>query len=234
MPGLLLVFSDPGSAVDDAEYNDWYENEHIPLRVPIPSFQSWSRWVAVDDQHPHYFALYDLTSPDALNEPPYSTLADTRSAREKDIIPRLAVLDRRAYTLHEPVYPPRAGDAYDPKRPGPYASLVEMDVPAELEAEFHQWYYEEHIPLLAKIPQWVRTRRFVLEQAEVVGTDESMKPKGGRPAKFIAIHEWTDPHATSTEEFKNAISTPWTQKFAKVATRFERRLFKFSRSWERE
>ena len=127
MPGLLFVFSEPGPAVSEAEFNDWYDNEHVPLRVPIPSFQSWSRWVVVDDKKPSYLAFYDVTHPNAINEPPYSTLADTRSEREKSIISRLALLDRRSYTLHEVVHPPRAGAAYDPRKPGPYVSIVQVE-----------------------------------------------------------------------------------------------------------
>ncbi|EJF61118.1 hypothetical protein DICSQDRAFT_86477 [Dichomitus squalens LYAD-421 SS1] len=234
MPGLLFVFSEPGPAVSEAEFNDWYDNEHVPLRLPVPAFLSWSRYVATDDKKPSYLALYDLTHPNAINEPPYSTLADTRSDREKDIISRLAVLDRRSYSLHEVVHPPRAGDAYDPRKPGPYLSIVQMDIPDELVDEFNKWYDEEHIPLFSKIPQWERSRRFVLQDAGATGTDESLKPEGGRPQRFLAIHEWSDPSATETEQFKAALATPWTKRFVGIATRFERRLFKFTRSWERQ
>ena len=133
--GLLLVFSDPGPAVTEAEYNDWNDNEHVPLRIPIPTFHSWSRWVAVDGKRPGYFALYHMTSADAVNELPYSALASTRSEREKDIISRLAVLDRRTYDEIPVSTPPRTGDAYDVRAPGPFVSVVSVEVTPELEEE---------------------------------------------------------------------------------------------------
>ena len=40
--------------------------------------------------------------------------------------------------------------------------------------------------------------------------------------------------ALETEEYKAAISTPWTLKFKGVATRFEPRLFKLHKAWDRE
>ena len=51
-----------------------------------------------------------------------------------------------------------------------------MDIPAEHVADFDRWYDEEHIPLLARVPGWVRSRRFVLKEVlgkygTVVGQD---------------------------------------------------------------
>ncbi|KAI0702235.1 hypothetical protein C8Q76DRAFT_234297 [Earliella scabrosa] len=234
-PGILFVFSEPGPAVSDAEYNDWYDNEHVPLRIPIPAFQSWSRWVAVDGQKPSYFALYDLTDADAVNHPPYSTLADTRSEREKDIIKRLALLDRRTYDRLDVPVPPRAGDAYDVRNPGPYVIAVLMEVAEDKEEDFNGWYNEEHIALLAKVPQWVRSTRYVLRESGASGTDESLRPKGpgGRAPKYLALHEWTGPEAVGTDEFKHAVGTEWSARVKEYATIFDIRTFKFLKSWER-
>lgn len=40
-----------------------------------------------------------------------------------------------------------------------------------MEADIHAWYVDEHIPLLAKIPVWVRSRRFRV----IDGIDEDKK-----------------------------------------------------------
>ncbi|KAI0634626.1 hypothetical protein C8Q77DRAFT_1055686 [Trametes polyzona] len=230
MPGILFVYSEPGSAVTDEEFNDWYDNEHVPLRLPIPGFQSWSCWTAADNQRPTYAAIYDLTSPSVVDEPPYSDLAHTRSEREQSLISRLALLDRRTYTLREPVHPTKAGAAYNPLAPGPYLSIVELEVKPEHEAEFDRWYDEEHIPMLAKVPGWVRSRRFVLEFAAATGTEA----KEGRPPKHLSIHEWETPAAFDTTEFKDALQTPWMAKIKETAVvEARRRVFKFARSWDR-
>ncbi|KAL1948026.1 hypothetical protein VTO73DRAFT_12101 [Trametes versicolor] len=231
MPGILFVYSEPGSAVSKDEYNDWYDNEHVPLRIPIPGFESWSRWVAADGERPTYGALYDLSSTSVISDPAYANLATTRSEREKALIPRLALLDRRTYALREPVYPSSYGAAYDPLKPGPYLSVVELEVKPEAEDDFNKWYDEEHIPMLAKVPGWVRSRRFELEFAGATGSEA----KEGRPPKHLSIHEWETTEAFDTAEFKAATSTPWRQKLREAAiVEARRRVLKFVRSWERE
>ena len=234
MPGLLFVYSEPGSAVPLDEFNDWYDNEHVPLYRAIPSFHSWSRWVAADEKQPSYLALYDLSSPESAKDAPHASLSD----RAKDLLARIALVDLRTYALHEPVHPPAAGAAYSASAPGPFISSVAMDIPAEHVADFDRWYDEEHIPLMAKTPGWVRTRRFVFADGRALGTDESLKPgpaaDGRGPHRFLTLHEWESPAALETEEYKAAISTPWTLKFKGVATRFEPRLFKLHKAWDRE
>ena len=112
-PAFLLVFSDPGTGVSEEEFADWYDNEHIPLRLAVPDMHSWSRWVATDARTPSYLALYDLTDSDALNHPPYSTLASTCSSRETELIKKVSMLDRHAYGKINVPVPPRGSVAYD-------------------------------------------------------------------------------------------------------------------------
>ena len=45
-PGLLFVFGEPGPGVTDEEFNDWYDNEHVPLRMAIPTIRRAIRWTA--------------------------------------------------------------------------------------------------------------------------------------------------------------------------------------------
>ncbi|KAI0634617.1 hypothetical protein C8Q77DRAFT_1055871 [Trametes polyzona] len=228
--GLLFVYSEPGDAVTTEEFNDWYDNEHVPLRLPVPGFQSWSRWVAVDGQHPAYVAIYDLASPSVVTDPAHAALADTRSEREKSIISRIALLDRRTYARRGPVVPPKGGDAaFDPAKPGPFACIVEIDVKPEAE-DFNRWYDEEHIPMMAKVPGWIRSRRFVLVDAGAIGSDAG----SAKPAKYCAIHDMEDPATLEREEFKAATETEWTKKSMGNATRFSARVFRLARSWKSE
>ncbi|KAI1789691.1 hypothetical protein LXA43DRAFT_1152009 [Ganoderma leucocontextum] len=60
MTAILLVFSEPGPNLMDAEFGDWYDNEHVPLRMAIPTFHRTTRWAGVDDKYPQYLATYDL------------------------------------------------------------------------------------------------------------------------------------------------------------------------------
>ena len=47
-----------------------------------------------------------------------------------------------------------------------------------------------------------------------------------QPPKYLAIHEFDNPDPTSTEEWKEATSTPWRNKVVEGAQRVERRVLK--------
>ncbi len=73
--GLLLVLMD----VDpdhEAEFNEWYDKEHLAEKQGSPGFISARRFVAVDGS-PKYLAIYDLESPDALQDPRYTSMPKT-------------------------------------------------------------------------------------------------------------------------------------------------------------
>jgi hypothetical protein len=67
--GLLLVMSDIDPA-DEADFNRWYEEEHLAERMAVPGFLSARRFEALEGG-PKYLALYDLESPEVLQSPEY-------------------------------------------------------------------------------------------------------------------------------------------------------------------
>ncbi|RPD57702.1 hypothetical protein L226DRAFT_467674 [Lentinus tigrinus ALCF2SS1-7] len=229
--GLLFVPGEVGSNLTDVEFNDWYDNEHVPLRTDISSFRSASRWIAVDDKRPSYLAFYDIDSCDVLDQPPYNTLANTASARERDVLRHVQLLDRRTYDLIEPdVIPPAAG--YDESAPGPILITMEAEVKPELEDELNRWYREEHIPLLAKVPGWRRTRRFVLRDVGPAnGTDAAEVMARGKKPKYLAVHEWESMANFDRPEFKHATRTPWRMKMFERADTWHGRTYQLRRAW---
>lgn len=242
--GLLFVCTERGPSISEDEFEEWYNDEHIPLRLnlPGPLFLGCTRWTAADDKTPTHLALYDLASPTAILKPPYVALSTSRSPRELDILAKHELLDRRVY-VPLPV-PSEHGVAqkggYDARSPGPYISVVELKVKDDpgAEAELNKWYDEEHIPMLMEVPGWVRSRRFVANRVlSVTGTsvDSDMLVPRAVPGKYIAVHEWATLEAFETEAFKRATST--SGSLAKVldsgvVVKHERRVFKFFRSWE--
>ena len=114
-------------------------------------------------------------------------------------------------------------------------SSVVVDIFVEHAVDFHLWYDEEHIPMLMKVPQWVRSRRFELKSTMVFGSDEALKARVGgkkKVAKYLAIHEYTSLDAYETEEWKRAASTPWMKEIISRVMVFERRVLRFDKSWK--
>ena len=60
---LLFAFSDCKDPAREDEYNDWYDNMHIPDMLEVPGMISATRWEGVhtgEGQHRKYLALYEL------------------------------------------------------------------------------------------------------------------------------------------------------------------------------
>jgi hypothetical protein len=69
--GMLLTSMDVDSA-GDAEFNRWYDREHLEERVAIPGFLEARRYIA-HQGHPKYLSLYSTESFEVLDSPAYRT-----------------------------------------------------------------------------------------------------------------------------------------------------------------
>lgn len=230
-PAFLLVFSDPGEGVSEEEFTDWYDNEHVPLRLDIPAFLNWTRWKAHDGQKPTWAASYDLTSYEETLKPPYSTLAETRSDREKRIFKEIGVLERRTYELLDtPVPPPSA--LFDEKKRSRFSGFVSVDVQPGGEEVFNKWYDEEHIPMLSKCKGWVRSRRFVLKDWSRAGVEGQTNQQP--PPKYLAVHEWEALDEVLSPEVQSSFKTPLKAEADEVIVARQLRMFEYYKHWEKK
>ena len=60
--GILLVGMTP-SAEQDAAFNHWYDQEHVPALAAVPGVLSARRFVSAGPNSTKYVALYHLTEP---------------------------------------------------------------------------------------------------------------------------------------------------------------------------
>ncbi|GJE88378.1 hypothetical protein PsYK624_044610 [Phanerochaete sordida] len=229
-PGLLLVFSDPGAGVSEEAFTDWYDNEHVPLRLEIPAFQSWVRWKAADGAKPTWAASYDLESYEATLEPPYTTLAETRSEREKRVIQDLGVLERRTYELMDAPVPPPAA-RWDPKKPSRYITFVSTEVKEGGDEVLNRWYDEEHIDMLSKVEGWLRSRRFVLKDWTRTGVEG--KADLIPVPKYLTVHEWDSIDTMLTPEVARSFNTPLKAQLDEMVERKQLRVMEYYKHWEK-
>jgi hypothetical protein len=188
-PGLLLAMTDIPAEIE-AEFNGWYDTEHIPERLAIPGFRGAHRYRAIEGG-PAYQALYDLESVAVLDQPEYAQLRENQSDRTQRITPQFRNLHRGIYTQ---IYPEGATAEAAPA--GTTALLlVGISPPPGYEEEFEAWYNLEHIPALAAVPGVLRARRF----APVDGSN-----------KLLAVYELADAEVPSTDAWTKAADTPWT------------------------
>jgi hypothetical protein len=101
--GLLLVMMeiDPDY---EAEFNRWFDEEHLPERLSCPGFESGRRYRAVEGES-RYLALYELESPAVLESAAYRAMAPP-SAWTQRVQPAWLRVVREVYEDITPAIPP--------------------------------------------------------------------------------------------------------------------------------
>lgn len=84
--GMLLTSMNIGAS-DEAEFNRWYDREHLEERVAIPGFLEARRYVA-HEGNPKYLSLYSTETFEVLDSPAYRTALANQTAWSKANIAR--------------------------------------------------------------------------------------------------------------------------------------------------
>ena len=75
--GGLLVNAMNVASGHDAEFNEWYDHEHIPALAAVPGVLSARRFRDLNGSH-RYLALYHLRTPDVTTGEAWKTAASTQ------------------------------------------------------------------------------------------------------------------------------------------------------------
>ena len=71
---ILLAFTSPVEG-RDAEFNEWYDNQHLPDVCRAPGFVSARRFKLIEGESEHkYLAVYEMVSDDARRD--FETLGE--------------------------------------------------------------------------------------------------------------------------------------------------------------
>lgn len=190
--GLLFSQMAPPAGWE-ADFEDWYETEHIPVRMDIPGFSHALRYRT--DGDPWHLAAYFIDDMAALDTPEYRTLKSDPSERTARMLGNVTGFTRYITDQISDTAP--AGTPSDLTGTEHTLFVVAFDVPAEDQPEFEGWYEEEHVPLLMKVPGWLRVRRFLVRP----GFD-------GPSWTHLALHEIASPAVLDAPEREAARNTP--------------------------
>ncbi|KAF9466002.1 hypothetical protein BDZ94DRAFT_1288625 [Collybia nuda] len=159
--GFLVVFSEPGEKVSINEFQDWYNNEHVPLRMNyLSSFLTGARFSAADDLKPSWLALYDVDDTSTFEHESYTRLRANRSPREADLVKRLSVLDRRTCEFISDSGESSLTTSFASKNPT--KAIVTHGVQLSEnggDQDFRAWT-QEFFERLKTVEGWVRTRTY--------------------------------------------------------------------------
>jgi hypothetical protein len=195
MIGKSILFSemrpDPSW---EKEFNDWYHEDHIPVRICLEGFEGVQRYRAREDAN--YLVVYDMTSMAALGTPGYEKVKTQPSEQTRWMLANVSGFTR--YLGNEIS---RHGDI-DSAIESPIIFTAMFNVPQEELDDFDGWMEEDHIPLLLGCKDWRAVRRFDLTVSEPV------------PFNRLAIHYLASPATLSSPEREKARGTEWRNRLA--------------------
>jgi hypothetical protein len=165
--GLLMVWTDV-PAEHEAEFNRWYNEEHLAERLSVPGFLSAARYEAVRGG-PKHLAYYELENVAVLESEAYKYVQDHPTEWTRRCSPNVlgTTFIRNVYTL---IHPTAVTSDIAQSPMAPALQIGRMDVPPDIDGEFNTWYNTIYIPNYEKVPGVIRGRRY----RAVVGTPTYM------------------------------------------------------------
>ncbi len=194
---VLFSQMQPGAGWED-EFNEWYNHEHVPVRLALPGFLRACRYTVVQGS-PKYAVAYYLDGLGALETPGYRRLKQEPGERTTRMLASVTGFTR--YVAEEIRRVIRPGASADPVA-SPYLYVVLFAVPADRADDFDRWYDEDHCPLLLRSRHWWQIRRYRIASAT--------------PDRWthLALHYLGDLAALESPERAQARSTPWRARLA--------------------
>ena len=190
--GLLAVWTDIPAPVE-ADFNRWYDEEHLLERANVPGFLNARRYRSPQGS-PRYLALYDLVDAEVLRSEAYRKVSDNPTPWTQRLRPHFQNFVRNEYVLLLSL-------GTSPAQASPYVLTVRLGIGAEHEEEFNDWYNTDHLPALASVPGVVRARRY---RATV-----------GSP-RYLAVYELAHAEVHSSEAWRKAADSPWTLRMRRL------------------
>ena len=193
--GLLMVWTDV-PADKEAEFNQWYNEEHLKECLAVPGFLNGARYEAVKGG-PKHLAVYELESPTVLESPAYKKVQANPTPWTKRCSPEVigTTFIRNVYAMiHPKALPPSVAES----GMAPSLQIGRMDVPPDVDAAFNDWYNTIYVPNYEKVPGVIRGRRY----RAVVGTPT-----------YLTLYEFEHPQVSESAAWlAQRDASPVTQK----------------------
>jgi hypothetical protein len=186
--GLLAVWTDIAPEAE-REFNDWYNSEHIPQLLGVPGFLTGRRYQAVEGE-PKYLALYELANIEVLKSDAFRQVRESPTEWSKKMIP---LFRNTAIGEYRTIF----SCSNYPIQEAEFVLTVRLNIPAERENEFNQWYNIDHLPALVSVPGVYGAQRY---QAMV-----------GNP-KYLAVYAMNEAGVPKSAAWDKARNTDWTLK----------------------
>lgn len=194
--GLLMAWTDV-DPLFEAEFNAWYDNEHIPRLMQVPGCVSGARYRALRGW-PRYLAMYELEDHNVLRSAAFLDSVRYQPSAQRTKVSPSHIGRNFLLNGYRQIFPVMTNPAEDTMPPARFLQIGRIDVAAAFEDEFNDWYNTAYIPGYLKVPGCLRARRFVAVE--------------GLP-KYLTVYEFADAGVPDTPEWAAArVGNPWNQR----------------------
>ena len=201
MQGASVLFSEmTPPAGQEQRFHNWYDEEHIPLRMDVPGFVSAQRYRDLADDAKGFLAVYEMTDPGVMKTPAYQEVKTKPSETTREMLS--TVLGFTRYIAAETSVRRHPNERGISAIDAPLLYAVWFEVPESAQADFDAWYELDHVPHLMGCKDWLMVRRFRVIDGEPTS------------ANRLALHYLGDRSALDSPERATARKTPWRERLA--------------------
>ena len=158
---LMMVWADI-PADKEADFNKWYNEEHMAESLSVPGVLNAARYEAVRSG-PKHLACYELESPAVVETDAFKNRPRTEwgSRASSSIIGSNTISN-----VYEMIYPTSLTPEIANSDMAPALQIGRMGVGPENEEEWNRWYSNIYVPNYAKVPGCIRGRRWKTVRGE--------------------------------------------------------------------
>lgn len=194
--GLLMVWTDVDPEYE-AEFNRWYDEEHIKHLLQVPGFLNAGRYVALKGG-PKYLAMYELEDQNVLRTSAFLDAVRYQPSPWRTTASGGRVGRNFLLNVYRQIFPARTNPIELTMEMPRYLQMGRMDIPAHMEEEFNDWYNTVYIPGYLTVPGCIRVRRFLVIE--------------GQP-KYLTVYEFEHPNVPESAAWQTVrTSNPWSAR----------------------
>jgi hypothetical protein len=196
--GIFLVYTDVDPQ-HEAEFNDWYNTEHIAELLAVPGILAAARYEAAKGG-PKYLAVYELEQANVVKTPAFT--GRKRTPWGERVSPTV-IGSNLTRVVGEQIFPD--GIDMPDREMAPALQIGRMSVPDSADAEWNAWYNGEYIPGYLKVPGVIYSRRYrVLEGS----------------TGYATVYEFENDKVSETDEWnqQRQNSSPNSERMRQVMT----------------
>ena len=152
---LMMVWADI-PADKEADFNKWYNEEHVAELLSVPGVLNAARYEAVRSG-PKHLACYELESPAVVESDAFKNRPRTEWGSR--VSPSI-IGSNFISNVYEMIYPTSLTPEIANSDMAPALQIGRMDVGPENEEEWNRWYSNIYVPNYEKVPGCIRGRRW--------------------------------------------------------------------------